>query len=70
MSVAGTGSPLYRVSNYSKDMRPEGRLKMGHGPGGPPVFEALDVVNIVAQMIERGCLDAGEVKSALGLTTT
>ena len=24
---------------YYKDTRPGGRLKMGHGPGGPPVFE-------------------------------
>ena len=52
--------------SYYKDMRKQGgRLKMGYGPGGPPVFETEGVVDFVAQMIERGCLDAGAVKSAL-----
>ena len=51
---------------YYKDMREQGGiLKLGYGPGGPPVFEAKDVVDFVAQMIERGCLGAGEVKNAL-----
>ena len=53
---------------YYKDTRDgqgAGRLKMGYGPGGPPVFKAKDVVDFVAQMIERGCLDAGDVKKAL-----
>ena len=55
---------------YYKDMRKQGgRLKMGYGPGGPPVFEAEDVVDFVAQMIERGCLEAGEVKRALESAT-
>ena len=56
--------------SYYKDTRPEGILKMGYGPGGPPVFEVEEIVDLVAQMIERGCLDASKVKSALGLTTT
>ena len=55
---------------YYKDMRKQGgRLKMGYGPGVPPVFEAEDVVDFVAQMIERGCLEAGEVKRALESAT-
>ena len=53
--------------SYYKDTRKQdgGRLKMGYGPGGPPVFKVNDVVDFVAQMIERGCLDAGDVKRAL-----
>lgn len=51
---------------YYKDMRKKGgSLKMGYGPGGPPVFQTTDVVEFVAQMIGRGCLDAGDVKRAL-----
>ncbi len=44
---------------YYKDTRAQGgRLKMGHGPGGPPVFTAEAVLNLVAQMVKRGCLSA------------
>ena len=51
---------------YYKDMREKGgRLKMGYGPGGPPVFSAENVLDLVAQMVERGCLDAGAVKCKL-----
>ena len=51
---------------YYKDMRKQGgRLKMGYGPGGPPVFSAEEVLDLVAQMVKRGCLDADAVKSML-----
>ena len=44
---------------YYKDLRKQGgRLKMGYGPGGPPVFSAEDVLDLVAQMVTLGCLDA------------
>ena len=33
-----------------------GRLKMGHGPGGPPVFAIEDVQDIIDQMAGMGCL--------------
>ena len=48
---------------YYKDTRrePGGRLKMGHGPGGPPVFNAEEVVDLVAQMVRSGCLCADKV---------
>ena len=33
---------------YYKDMRKQGgRLKMGYGPGGPPVFSAEEVLDLV-----------------------
>ena len=51
---------------YYKDMRKQGgRLKMGYGPGGPPVFSVEDVLDLVSQMVRRGCLDAGAVKNEL-----
>ena len=35
---------------YYKDLRDEGgRLKMGHGPGGPPVFGFDDVEDLIEQ---------------------
>ena len=38
---------------YYKDMRKDGgRLKMGHGPGGPPVFNIDDVSSIVERAKE------------------
>ena len=47
---------------YYKDTTEEGgRLKMGHGPGGPPVFQAGYVLDLVVQMIEGGCLDRDNV---------
>ena len=33
--------------SYYKDTRPEGRLKMGYGPGGPPVLNITQVVGLV-----------------------
>ena len=52
---------------YYKDTRdePGGRLKMGHGPGGPPVFEAADLIDLIAQMVERGSLDPAALTAAL-----
>ena len=49
--------------SYYKDTRsaPGGRLKLGYGPGGPPVLTAEKVVELVKKMIERGCLDKTEV---------
>ena len=38
---------------------------MGYGPGGPPVFSAEEVLDLVAQMVKRGCLGADAVKNML-----
>ena len=52
---------------YYKDTRKEegGRLKMGHGPGGPPVFQAEAVLDLVVQMVKCGCLDADKAVDAI-----
>ena len=47
---------------YYKDTRGErdekgnetGRLKMGHGPGGPPVFSIKELLNLVEQLKQHG----------------
>lgn len=52
---------------YYKDTRaePGGRLKMGHGPGGPPVFEAEALIDLVAQMVKCGSLDPDQLAAAI-----
>ena len=51
---------------YYKDFREQGgKLKVGYGPGGPPVFYITDMLDFVAQLVERGCLTADQVKKAL-----
>lgn len=52
--------------SYCKDMRPEGgRLKLGYGPGGPPVLSATSVVDLVAHMLEHECIDPAIVRARL-----
>ena len=44
--------------HYYKDTRhqPNGRLKHGHGPGGPPVLKTDDIFNILEHLVRRGIL--------------
>jgi hypothetical protein len=52
---------------YYKDMRsmPNGRLKMGHGPGGPPVLGKQNIVKMLKKMISIGCMSKLEIQSIL-----
>ena len=51
---------------YYKDTRKiGGRLKMGHGPGGPPVFAAQGVLDLMVQIVRSGCLDKVKVVDAI-----
>ena len=44
-------------SSYYKDTRPMGgRLKLGHGSGGPPVLGTDQILKLVSDMRERGLL--------------
>lgn len=53
--------------SYYKDTRAiGGRLKMGHGPGGPPVLGTDQLVELIKMLVERDCLDIFEVLTALG----
>jgi hypothetical protein len=36
--------------SYYKDLRPAGRLKLGHGPGGPPVLSTVQVCDLVTRL--------------------
>ena len=52
--------------SYYKDLsQAGGRLKLGYGPGGPPVLGKLDILELVRQMVALGCLSADEVRSVL-----
>jgi hypothetical protein len=51
--------------SYYKDLRPSGRLKLGYGPGGPPVLGKADVLRLVSELKTIGCLSAREISNAL-----
>lgn len=44
--------------SYYKDLRssPGGRLKLGYGPGGPPVLEMRQVSELLRELAKRNCI--------------
>lgn len=44
--------------SYYKDLRKKrgGRLKLGHGPGGPPVLGVRQVRGLLTKLVGLGCL--------------
>jgi hypothetical protein len=49
--------------SYYKDLRPYGgRLKMGYEPGGPPVLDALTVVDLLRELVRVGCVNKSDSK--------
>ncbi len=61
------GSPVNDIwFSYYKDTRPTGgRLKLGYGPGGPPVLGKEQVLQMLKQMKSLGCLTQQEIDAAL-----
>jgi hypothetical protein len=52
--------------SYYKDLRNTGgRLKLGYGPGGPPVLGKEDVLQLVRQLRDIGCITREEIENAL-----
>jgi hypothetical protein len=52
--------------SYYKDMRAVGgRLKLGHGPGGPPVLGIPDLLTLLHRLISIGALSVADVEKAL-----
>jgi len=52
--------------SYYKDLRPfGGRLKLGYGPGGPPVLDKTDVLRLVRNLRDIGCLSETEIQDSL-----
>jgi hypothetical protein len=50
--------------HYYKDTRrqPNGRLKQGHGPGGPPVLGIEDMFTILTHLVREGVLTKERVR--------
>jgi len=52
--------------SYYKDTRPTGgRLKLGYGPGGPPVLGKEQLLSLLKKMKAMGCLVQEEIDAAL-----
>jgi len=52
--------------SYYKDTRAtQGRLKLGHGPGGPPVLGKVGVLNLLAKLRGIGYLSRAEIDGVL-----
>jgi len=59
------GEPTGLHFHYYKDTRshPSGRLKHGHGPGGPPVLGNKDLFTIISHLVGLGVLSREELRS-------
>ena len=59
------GRPTGLHFHYYKDTRShsKGRLKHGHGPGGPPVLRKNDLFIIIDHLVALGVLSKEKVKS-------
>lgn len=52
--------------SYYKDLRPSGGfLKLGYGPGGPPVLGKKDLLSLLRQLKDIGCLTRDEIMKTL-----
>jgi len=52
--------------SYYKDLRESGgRLKLGYGPGGPPVLNKEQVLHLLRELIGIGSLSRKEIDDAL-----
>jgi hypothetical protein len=52
--------------SYYKDLRKKkGRLKLGYGPGGPPVLNRQDVLDLVCELVRIGTLSKSQIKTCL-----
>lgn len=50
--------------SYYKDLRESGgRLKLGYGPGGPPVLGTRQVVSLLEHLRSLGCVSASQLRS-------
>lgn len=59
------GEPTGLHFHYYKDTRayPNGRLKHGHGPGGPPVLGNNDLFIIIKQLVDLDVITKNQVQS-------
>lgn len=49
--------------SYYKDLRATGgRLKLGYGPGGPPVLGMQRVADLIGKLVDLRCLSTGDLQ--------
>lgn len=52
--------------SYYKDLRSSGgRLKLGYGPGGPPVLGSEQLVSLLQRLIELGVIEKNKIENIL-----
>lgn len=61
--------PAYDIwFSYYKDTRKDGgRLKMGYGPGGPPVLGNNQLIDLLSKLIDLGIIEKAQIIKQLGL---
>ena len=56
--------------SYYKDLRSSGgRLKLGYGPGGPPVLDKTSFLRLLSQLAATQCLTKEEIVNAVAKST-
>jgi hypothetical protein len=67
VSYKSTGEATDVWFSYYKDLRSSGgRLKLGYGPGGPPVLSKSMFLSLVSRLVQTKCFSSNEVVSAVG----
>lgn len=52
--------------SYYKDLRSSGgRLKLGYGPGGPPVLGAEQVINLIQHLLKNKLIEKEQIKEII-----
>jgi hypothetical protein len=64
VSYAPAGEVTDLWFSYYKDLRPAGRLKLGYGPGGPPVLGKSDLLDLLRRLVRAGYVTREELKGA------
>jgi len=71
VSYGPTGEVTDIWFSYYKDLRSsEGRLKLGYGPGGPPVLSKIKFLHLVSQLVATRCLTKREILDAISKSGT
>jgi hypothetical protein len=66
VSYEPNGDPNDLWFSYYKDLRASGgRLKLGYGPGGPPVLGISSMLKLLRHLVEVGCITLDEIVGAI-----
>ncbi|MFC3150760.1 hypothetical protein ACFOEK_06960 [Litoribrevibacter euphylliae] len=66
VSYEPNGHPNDAWFSYYKDTRHlGGRLKLGYGPGGPPVLGEDKIIELVKTMVQKGCIERSKLLDAI-----